>query len=230
MTGGSVEARWSSHIRDARNARRPTAIQRAINKYGSENFNVEDLEKSDDREFLCERETHWITTLGTLAPRGYNLKSGGESGYQFTAEAKRKISAGVVLSRLDPIVRERHAFNSAAASRVASARQKRSELSKQFWEDEERREHQRAIMRAHWSDGKRAEAYSERMKKTWQDESYKMNATNNARAAAPCVSIEGIVYRSQADASEQLNIPKYTVNYRVRSNLAKWKDWFNVEK
>lgn len=71
-----------------------TAIRHAIAKYGAEAFAFEVLELCTEPE-LNDRECHWIDTLNSLMPNGYNLKTGGESGGRYTEEAKQAISDGL---------------------------------------------------------------------------------------------------------------------------------------
>ncbi len=70
-------------------------VDRAIRKYGWENFTVEILEECDTREQLNERERYWIAHLNCKVPNGYNLADGGEgaSGWTHTSEARSKMSA-----------------------------------------------------------------------------------------------------------------------------------------
>ena len=51
----------------------------AIEKYGSENFEVEIIQYPNiSREALCEVEKLKIKQLNTIAPNGYNLTTGGQ--------------------------------------------------------------------------------------------------------------------------------------------------------
>lgn len=54
-------------------------IDKAIQKYGRENFTVEVLEECATREQLSEREIFWIAALNTKEPNGYNRTNGGRS-------------------------------------------------------------------------------------------------------------------------------------------------------
>lgn len=56
------------------------ALQNAIKKHHVENFYFILLESCDSKESLDVREKHWISRLDTIAPNGYNLKSGGSRG------------------------------------------------------------------------------------------------------------------------------------------------------
>lgn len=76
-TLSTIEERWKEHCRDARRERcekRP--LYSAINKYGIENFKVEQIEECDDN-IVNEREVYWIEYFGTFK-NGYNATIGGD--------------------------------------------------------------------------------------------------------------------------------------------------------
>ena len=63
----SIEKRWKEHLRDSKkNLDRP--LYRAMNKYGIENFDIEQVEKTDSP---VEREQYWIEYYGSFK-YGYN--------------------------------------------------------------------------------------------------------------------------------------------------------------
>ena len=74
LTTTTVEARWASHKCQSSTC---TYLHKALSKYGHENFKIEELVSSWDKEFLEALETYFIMTLDCIAPRGYNLTSGG---------------------------------------------------------------------------------------------------------------------------------------------------------
>ena len=49
-----------------------------MNKYGIENFIIEELEYVEDENVLSEREIYWIEELGTYGSSGYNATKGGD--------------------------------------------------------------------------------------------------------------------------------------------------------
>lgn len=49
-----------------------------MNKYGIENFIVEEIEYIKDNNKLEEREIFWIKELGTFGKNGYNATIGGD--------------------------------------------------------------------------------------------------------------------------------------------------------
>lgn len=69
-------------------------LYRAMNKYGSENFDCEILESDISLDNINDREIFWIREINSLMPNGYNLTIGGEGtkGYKMPEETKKKIS------------------------------------------------------------------------------------------------------------------------------------------
>jgi group I intron endonuclease len=69
-------------------------IKRAIEKYGTENFEKEIIEECSN-DILDEREKYWINEYNTFE-NGYNLTLGGQNGWmtgkKHTEETKEKIS------------------------------------------------------------------------------------------------------------------------------------------
>lgn len=49
-----------------------------MNKYGIENFIIEELEQVKDENLLSEREIYWIKELETYGSKGYNASKGGD--------------------------------------------------------------------------------------------------------------------------------------------------------
>lgn len=76
-TTQSIEERWNEHIHDSKRPKceiRP--LYRAINKYGIDNFNINELEKCPN-SILDKREQYWIKKLDTYH-NGYNATMGGD--------------------------------------------------------------------------------------------------------------------------------------------------------
>ena len=86
----NMPRRANMHLRSYGGCR---LIHRAIKKYGAENFSVEYIRYPGiSREALNEVEKWKIAQLDTLAPNGYNLRDGGDSG-SFSDESRAKMSA-----------------------------------------------------------------------------------------------------------------------------------------
>ena len=92
----SIEERFREHIQDSRRERcekRP--LYDAMNKYGVENFFIEQIEQVKNDEIASEREQFWIkklrTYIGFSDCNGYNATLGGDSKryYDYTEVAKK---------------------------------------------------------------------------------------------------------------------------------------------
>lgn len=84
----SVETRWKKHL----NSYNPnTAIAKALNKYGAENFLFQEICSCFDKESLNEMEKYFISLYNSTSKNGYNMTYGGSS-FIFTKEVKKKMS------------------------------------------------------------------------------------------------------------------------------------------
>lgn len=75
----SIQERFKEHCIDSKKVRcnkRP--LYDAMNKYGVENFIIEELEQVEDESILSEREIYWINELQTYGRNGYNATRGGD--------------------------------------------------------------------------------------------------------------------------------------------------------
>ena len=80
LTSTSLEDRWATHLWDARNGS-TQRIHRAIRETGPEDFRREVLEDGIKTENeLCERESQYIESFGTIWPDGLNSNRGGTTG------------------------------------------------------------------------------------------------------------------------------------------------------
>ncbi len=74
----NIQKRWGEH-RSAAKRGSPYPLHRAMRKYGVSSFAVKCLETvTTNREDLCKAEIRQIAAHDCLAPKGYNLTTGGE--------------------------------------------------------------------------------------------------------------------------------------------------------
>lgn len=71
-----IEKRWYQHKSNYLNPTYNSALYKAMNKYGIENFSFEVIEECS-LEQLDEKEKYWIQKLNSLVPNGYNIALGG---------------------------------------------------------------------------------------------------------------------------------------------------------
>lgn len=106
QTTKSLEDRFKDHC-----SKRKTKmyIQKAILKYGKNNFRIELLEEVSTIEELNRREQFYISHLNTLEPNGYNLTTGGVKfrTSEATKEKLRKANKGKIPYRMTDEVRNK---------------------------------------------------------------------------------------------------------------------------
>ena len=76
-TLSTIDERWNEHCRSVRRKcyeKRP--LYSAMNKYGVDNFKIEQIEECND-DIVNEREVYWIEYFGTFK-NGYNATIGGD--------------------------------------------------------------------------------------------------------------------------------------------------------
>ena len=66
------------------------ALDRAVLKYGRENFDFSIIEELETLKEANLQEHYWVSKLGTLVPSGYNLKEGGDAGGPDSPQTKEK--------------------------------------------------------------------------------------------------------------------------------------------
>jgi group I intron endonuclease len=86
-----IEKRWKQH----KNPSTDYLINRAIKKYGVDNFTFEIIEEINNDNLLSDREVYWIHFYDSTDPlNGYNISKGGDAffeGKHHTKESKLKI-------------------------------------------------------------------------------------------------------------------------------------------
>ena len=98
QTINSIEHRWASHVKASK--RKDTKFYRAIRKYGSDNFRIEEVMwvEAPTKQVLKAKldflEIHFIQKFDTRL-NGYNSTEGGEKGtvgFRFSKESRDKMS------------------------------------------------------------------------------------------------------------------------------------------
>ena len=89
QTTQSVESRWKGHLK-----KRPSRhlLGLAIEKYGSQNFDLRTLIQVGSKEDLNYYERGLISAFNTKAPHGYNLTDGGDGVPNPSNESRLKMS------------------------------------------------------------------------------------------------------------------------------------------
>ena len=88
ITSRSLAHRWNEHLYASRQRPRRQTISAAIAKHGASNFQMEPICSALSWGAICESERELILQYDCLAPRGYNLRSGGEGSFGCTRSAE----------------------------------------------------------------------------------------------------------------------------------------------
>ena len=95
QTKESIERRWRRHVLDKDKKQCCRLLAKAILENGESNFTIENLIVCDDDQ-SDYYEKHFISLYNTIHPNGFNLTTGGKTGYDFCDETKRIISEGLM--------------------------------------------------------------------------------------------------------------------------------------
>jgi len=90
LTTKTISERFKAHCE--RGNVEKSVVQRAIKKYGKENFEIIELDMAFTKEELSSKEIFWISEFNTFSGYGYNLTIGGEGISKMSQEVKDKIS------------------------------------------------------------------------------------------------------------------------------------------
>lgn len=85
QTTKTIEWRFNKHCEDAmKNINTTIHIQRAILRYGKENFKIEQIDTASSKNELNEKEKYWIRYYNSKT-NGYNMTYGGEGGDTYSS-------------------------------------------------------------------------------------------------------------------------------------------------
>jgi hypothetical protein len=82
LTIQTLERRWKYHIEQAFSGhiKGEESLHHAIREYGSDTFEIRQIDQGTSKRNLEKKEIAWIKELKTLVPNGYNISTGGTSG------------------------------------------------------------------------------------------------------------------------------------------------------
>lgn len=221
LTKHAVEVRFAQHVRSAA-AGGDTALCKAIRKYGPETFKVSAIDIAESSKQLAYKESFWIKELGTFAPNGYNLTTGGEH-TTFALEvrdtmskaAKERFSSDSEKEKQSNRVKAAWVTHRASLSKgvVETARKTadhRSVKMKAVWGDEKYRSKVIEAQRNGWKNADKSKAVSAAVSRWKNRDSYR-----NKMVAV--ITSDGREFESTAACAKALGISQSYVSSRVSS-------------
>ncbi|MBQ2477858.1 MAG: GIY-YIG nuclease family protein, partial [Erysipelotrichales bacterium] len=139
ITRQAPESRWKNGI----GYKSSPHFWSAIQKHGWENINHEIIYCGLSKEEACQKEKELIEKYNSIdRERGYNEKTGGETGVEFNESVKRKISAASRKRYEDPREREKASERARGFKHTDEAKAKMSaaKMGKHFLMTEEWKE------------------------------------------------------------------------------------------
>lgn len=87
----SIYDRFNRHCNDAKPLSK-SYVDRAINKYGKENFIVEEIDTASSLQELNDKEIYWIKYYNSTNHNiGYNLTNGGDGGNTYVCKTNNEL-------------------------------------------------------------------------------------------------------------------------------------------
>jgi hypothetical protein len=163
--------------------------------YGWENAMVDILLVDLTKEEANRLETHYIDTLETLAPNGYNLNKGGDC-HEWSEETKKVWEESMKSVWNDPEYIRKRQEGIDRVNKDPKYNEKRSSGTSKYWENEENMRDESERRKLIWEDDKyRAKMKislntdevknkkSKAIKKCWEDLNYRDKTTSAIKSA-----------------------------------------------
>ncbi len=132
-TKQGIEKRWVQHIKYAENNKNKLTLSNAILKYSANNWEHKVLFETDNKVIALEKEKYYIEKFDTFK-NGYNSTTGGEGGYNYSEEARKKMSKakkGKMLGKDNPFFGKKHSKETIAKMIKSREGYKHSEETKE---------------------------------------------------------------------------------------------------
>ncbi|MZR31475.1 GIY-YIG nuclease family protein [Sneathiella litorea] len=80
LTINSLEQRYASHLTSANSKSSISPLHKALQEFGPDDFELEELEANLEINVLGRKEKYWISALNSVVPNGFNANRGGTIG------------------------------------------------------------------------------------------------------------------------------------------------------
>jgi group I intron endonuclease len=220
QTTRALHERWVGHCHHKHKKR--SAVGEAIKVYGKENFTIEEIAQASTREELDQLEIKYIAQLNSLAPNGYNLKTGGSSGYRYTKESRQRMRESKLGTHASEDTKQKMSDIHSERWKDQGLRDRKSKSSKEIWQSDSYRKKISKSRKTYWSDLSNRDVASQRAKQALTPELREQigeavkNSHNRSevqvkiqasvdRHKRAVVDSNGVVYSSIKEAAEKNN-------------------------
>lgn len=186
----SLEKRWFDHCRKNSCCR---LLRNAIQKYGRDNFTIQQIDHAHSRCELDNKEIFWIEFYDCMTPNGYNLLSGGLH-HEISEETRKKMSEAQ-RGEKHPMYGTHHSEEHKRKIGDSVRGEKNGNYGKHLSEETRRKLSFGRKGEKHWNYGKR---FSEERKN-------KMSENHFKRKEVVCLET-GEVFHSISDAQKKYKI------------------------
>lgn len=173
-----IEERWKEECNEAyRKYNRGDNlryIEKAIIKYGPENFDLKEQDTAQSQGELDDKETHWINEYDSMNPdKGYNLKEGGMGG-RLSESAKENLSkVGTEKWQEDLIYREKQVTERRERAKDPEWLNKMAEVNQEIARNPDTLEKMRNSLSEKWQDQEYQDSVSQGVTGKWQESVYR---------------------------------------------------------
>ncbi len=179
QTTQGITARWRSHQFGKQYC---VLLCRAINKYGSESFDVYELAQAGSKYELNEKEIFYISLYETTnRQKGYNLRSGGSFG-KHSEESKEKMSRSVRKAYENPAFKQKLIAANTGKKRSSDFCNRTSERMLGTTVTQEAKRKISASVTEYWKSDEYRNLVSEGQKSTRSTAEYKEMVSKNTKA------------------------------------------------
>ena len=180
QTYQKIDTRW----RGGKGYKACTLLNRAVEKYGWENFSHEIIDEINfvDIKVLNQLEEKYIIELNTLSPNGYNLKTFGDNKLVSKETRDRNREATLIQFEIKghPMQGKKHTEEAKKNMSLASMGQIAWNKGKAVWSDEEKKrisettQKQFAEKGHPWDNKKQSDEAKRKMSIAWEDRRKKL--------------------------------------------------------
>lgn len=207
----SLKSRWFDHCKPSSGC---ICLRNAIQKYGKENFTVEQIDIACDRNELDLKEQYWIKYYDSMnRDKGYNLLSGGNHSV-FSEETRKKISNSL-----------KHSF---IFQKFVRSNERRKKLSESHKGKKYSKEFGEKISKSN-----KGRKFSEEHKQKLRlAQLGKYDGSKNPRAKKVICVETGEIFDCILDASNKTNTNKTSISYvcKGKRNIAGGYHWRYVDE